>query len=67
MHQVAYLRNSFAHTPKPTLAEAVAGVMAMLEVMRDHNQPVEEMLVLLKEVQEASWLATGACYCCFGT
>ena len=61
MHQVAYLRNSIAHNPKPSLAEGVAGVAAMLDVLKNHEQEqaAQEMVGLLREVREASWLATG--------
>ena len=61
MHRVAYLRNSLAHTSKPSLAEGVAGVAAMSEVLKDHGQQqaAQQMLLLLDEIREASWLATG--------
>jgi hypothetical protein len=61
VHQVAYLRNSIAHNPKPSLAEGVASVAAMLDVLKDHEQQqaVEQMIALLREVRAASWLATG--------
>ena len=63
VHQVAYLRNSVAHPkPQPTLAEMVAGTMAILEVLRDHGQlqAVQEIEAMLQELQEASWLQSGA-------
>ena len=66
MHQVAYLRNSIAHSPKPSLAEAVSGVAAMVEVLRDHGQPVQDMLALLSAVREASWLGGGELLVCAG-
>ena len=61
VHQVAYLRNSIAHSPKPSLAEGVAGVAAMAEVLKDHGlqQAAQQMSALLDEVQEASWLTAG--------
>ena len=59
VHQVAYLRNSIAHPPKPSLAEAVAGVAAMVEVLKDHGQPIEGMVRLLDTLREASWLGGG--------
>ena len=69
MHQVAYLRNSIAHPPKPSLAEAVAGVAAMVEVLKDHGQPIQDMLRLLDTLREASWRGGGelldcACVLC---
>ena len=59
MHQVAYLRNSIAHPPKPSLAEAVAGLAAMVEVLKDHGQPIQDMLGLLDTLREASWRGGG--------
>ena len=35
MHHVSYLRNSMAHSSKPSLAECVAGVAVMCEVKHD--------------------------------
>ena len=61
VHRVAYLRNSLAHSAKPSLAEGVAGVAAMGEVLKDHEQQqvAQQMSTLLDEVREASWLVTG--------
>ena len=66
VHQVAYLRNSIAHFPKPSLAEGVAGVAAMLDVLNDHERLLgaQRMGVLLRDVREASWLTAGdVCVC----
>ena len=63
VHQVAYLRNSLAHPePPPTLAEIVAGTMAMLEVLRDHGKlsAVQQIQSRLSALQEASWLQSGS-------
>ena len=61
VHQVAYLRNSIAHSPQPSLAEGVAGVAAMAEVLKDHGEDAAaaEMEVLLDRVRCASWLGAG--------
>ena len=61
VHQVAYLRNPIAHSPQPSLAEGVAGVAAMAEVLKDHGEDAAaaEMEVLLDRVRYASWLGAG--------
>ena len=61
VHQVSYLRNSLAHSAQPTLAESVAGAMAVMEVLRDHgqHQRAQEVQTILQELQEASWLQPG--------
>ena len=58
---MAYLRNSLAYTSKPSLAEDVAGIAAMSEVLRDHGQEqaAQQMLLILGEVREASWQPAG--------
>ena len=58
---MAYLRNSIAHSPQPSLAEGVAGVAAMAEVLKDHGEDAAaaEMAVLLDQVRQASWLGAG--------
>ena len=52
---------SIRHPPGPSLADSVAGVAAMADVLGDHDQQeaAQQMLMLLDEVREASWLATG--------
>ena len=57
------MRNSLAHPePPPTLAEIVAGTMAMLEVLRDHGKlsAVQQIQSRLSALQEASWLQSGS-------
>ena len=58
---MSYLRNSLAHSAQPTLAESVAGAMAVMEVLRDHgqHQMAQEVQTILQELQEASWLQSG--------
>ena len=58
---MAYLRNSIAHSPQPSLAEGVAGVAAMAEVLKDHGEDAAaaEMEMLLDRVRCASWLGAG--------
>ena len=36
----------------------------MVEVLRDHGQPVQDMLALLGAVREASWLGGGELSVC---
>ena len=46
---------------RPSLAEGVAGAMAMAEVLKDHGQQQAalQMVELMDEIREASWLTTG--------
>ena len=43
VHNAAYLRDSLAHSPKPTIAECVAGVAAMREVVRAHSRAQSQL------------------------
>ena len=62
MHQAAYLRNSLAHSDKPSLAEGVAGVAAMRDVLSvyDDHSTAEQLQAIVVDMQALAWLEQGS-------
>ena len=61
VHHVQYLRNSVAHPPAPTAVECLAGLGAMLGVLKVHGQAavVTELQPLLDQLQAIATLPLG--------
>jgi hypothetical protein len=61
VHHVHLLRNSVAHPPAPTAVECLAGLGAMLEVLKVHGQAavVTELQPLLDQLQAIATLLLG--------
>jgi hypothetical protein len=61
VHHVQYLRNSVAHPPAPTAVECLAGLGAMLGVLKVHGQAavVTELQPLLDQLQVIATLPLG--------
>ena len=57
MHHVAFLRNSVAHKPQPSLEECIAGVSAMSDVVRAHGD--EGTAEKLQQIMHDLKLLTG--------
>ena len=58
VHHVAFLRNSLAHLPQPSLTECVAGAAAMVEVLQAYglSEAADEICQKVVQVKHASWL-----------
>jgi len=57
-----YLRNSLAHSPKPSLQECVAGLLAIVEVLRAYGDEATaaQIALTLEDTREVAWLHSGA-------
>jgi tetratricopeptide (TPR) repeat protein len=61
VHQALYLRNAIAHPPAPTAAECLAGLGAVLEVLKVHGQAavVTQLQPLLGQLRSIATLPPG--------